>query len=212
MRYAALLLDLDGTLVDSEPRHFAAHKRFLASVGVPVTQEDVVGNVGKGDGVFYRYLMNKTGVTGDAAEWVERKTELLMSMYREEGLALRPGVHALLDRAAAQGIFAYVVTSAEHRLARLSLEVTGLLSRLPARVCHEDVVKHKPAPDPYLLAAQRLSIPPERCLVIEDSPSGIRAGKAAGCTVIGYPGVLSPKSLREAGADRLVDHLDQVKL
>ncbi len=212
MRYAAVLLDLDGTLVDSEPRHFAAHKRFLASVGVPVTQSDVEGNVGKGDGVFYRYLIAKTGVVGNPDQWVERKTELLMEMYRREGLALRPGVHALLERAAAQGVYAYVVTSAEQRLARLSLEVTGLLQRLPARVCYEDVVNHKPAPDPYLLAARRLSVPPERCLVIEDSPSGIRAGKAAGCTVIGYPGVLSPESLRAAGADSLVEHLDQVRL
>lgn len=212
MRYAALLLDLDGTLVDSEPRHFAAHTRFLASVGITVTHDQVVGNVGKGDGVFYRELMASTGVTGDPADWVERKTELLMDMYRAEGLALRPGVHGLLDRAAAQGVFAYVVTSAEHRLALLSLAVTGLLPRLPARVCHEDVLKHKPAPDPYLLAASRLGVPPERCLVIEDSPSGIRAGKAAGCTVIGYPGVLSPEVLLAAGADRLVTHLDQVEL
>ena len=212
MRYAALLLDLDGTLVDSEPLHFAAHKRFLASVGMPVTQEDVVGNVGKGDGVFYRYLMAKNGITGDPDAWVERKTELLMAMYRTEGLALRPGVQGLLERAAARGIFAYVVTSAEQRLARLTLEVTGLFPRLSARVCYEDVAKHKPAPDPYLLAATRLSVPPEHCLVIEDSPSGVRAGKAAGCTVFGYPGVLPPEALSAAGADRLLDHLDQVDL
>lgn len=211
MAHAALFLDLDGTLVDSEPRHFDAHERFLASVGIPVTHDDVVGNVGKGDRVFYRALMERAGVTGDPAQWVERKTALLMSMYRTEGLALRPGVVGLLERAAVAGLFCHVVTSAERCLAALSLEVTGLAARLPARVCYEDVVRHKPHPDPYLLAAERLSVPPGRCLVIEDSPSGVRAGKAAGCTVIGFAGIIPAQELRAAGADRIVTHLDEVR-
>lgn len=210
MPYAALLLDLDGTLVDSEPRHFEAHRRFLAQVNVAVSEADLAGNVGKGDAVFYRALMARDGVVADAAAWVERKTELLMSMYRSEGLALRPGAQGLLQRAAKSGIFAHVVTSAERRLAALSLEVTGLAERLPARICHEDVVRHKPDPEPYLLAASRLGVPPSRCLVVEDSPSGVRSGKAAGCRVIGCAGIIPAERLHEAGADQVVTTLDAV--
>lgn len=212
MSYAALLLDLDGTLVDSEPRHFDAHKRFLASVQMPVTHEDVVGNVGKGDKVFYRALLARAGRTADVEDWVLRKTAVLMAMYRSDGLDLRPGVHGLLERAATKGIFAHVVTSAERELAALSLEVTGLAARLPARICHEDVAKHKPDPEPYLLAATRLGVPAERCLVIEDSPSGVRSGLAAGCQVIAFAGVIPQETLRAAGATRIVTHLDEVEL
>ena len=212
MPYAALLLDLDGTLVDSEPCHFAAHFRFLSTVGIPVTQADVEGNVGKGDRVFYRSLMAQYGIVGDADAWVARKTDMLLDIYREQGLHLRPGVVGLLERAAARGLYGYVVTSAERRVAAMSLTVTGLAQRLSARVCHEDVTHHKPDPEPYLLAATRLSVPPARCLVIEDSPSGVRAGKAAGCTVIGFAGVISASELSAAGADQVVTHLDQVAL
>ena len=212
MAYAALLLDLDGTLVDSEPCHFAAHYQFLPTVGVPVTQADVESNVGKGDRVFYRTLMARYGVVGDADAWVARKTDLLLAGYRERGLQLRPGVMGLLERAATRGLYGYVVTSAERRVAAMSLAVTGLAQRLAARVCHEDVIHQKPDPEPYLLAAERLSVPPARCLVIEDSPSGVLAGKAAGCTVIGFAGVISGDQLLAAGAERVITHLDQVVL
>jgi HAD superfamily hydrolase (TIGR01509 family) len=212
MPFAALLLDLDGTLVDSEPCHFAAHFRFLATVQVPVTQADVEGNVGKGDRVFYRALMGQHGISGDADAWVERKTDMLLDIYREQGLTLRPGVLGFLERAAGKGLFSHIVTSAERRVAAMSLNVTGLAQRLSARICHEDVVRHKPDPEPYLLAASRLSVPPARCLVIEDSPSGVRAGKAAGCTVIGFAGVIPSEQLLAAGADRVVTHLDHVAL
>jgi HAD superfamily hydrolase (TIGR01509 family) len=210
MSYAALLLDLDGTLVDSEPCHFAAHRRFLADVGVAVSEAELAGNVGKGDAVFYRSLMARDGVVADAADWVRRKTNVLMDLYRREGLALRPGATALLRRAAADGVFAHVVTSAERQLAALSLEVTGLAARLPVRICHEDVVHHKPNPEPYLLAASRLGVPPNRCLVVEDSPSGVRSGKAAGCRVIGCVGIIPAEQLHAAGADQVVTTLDAV--
>jgi HAD superfamily hydrolase (TIGR01509 family) len=212
MAYAALLLDLDGTLVDSEPCHFAAHYQFLTTVGVPVTQADIESNVGKGDRVFYRSLMTRYGVVGDADAWVERKTDLLLAIYREQGLQLRPGVMDLLERAATRGLYGLVVTSAERRVAAMSLAVTGLAQRLAARVCREDVIHQKPDPEPYLLAAERLSVPPARCLVIEDSPSGVLAGKAAGCTVIGFAGVISGDQLLAAGAERVITHLDQVAL
>jgi sugar-phosphatase len=207
---AALLLDLDGTLVDSEPRHRDAHARFLASQGIQASDEVIFANIGKGDLSFYRELIDRHGVKGDPRAWMEQKTALLMDDYRIRGLALRPGVHDLLARASAAGIPCVVVTSAERRLCRLSLEVAGLGQRLPARVCHEDTREHKPHPAPYLLAAERLGVPPARCVVVEDSISGAAAGKAAGCTVLGYPGLVSAEELRKAGAERCISSLSQV--
>ncbi|MBA3686560.1 MAG: HAD family phosphatase, partial [Planctomycetes bacterium] len=167
-QFAALLLDLDGTLVDSEPRHFQAHREFLTTKGITVTEDDLAGNVGKGDGVFYQLLAEKRGVTADIAAWVAAKSEVLLGMYRRDGLPARPGAMRLLDHARDEGVCACVVTNSERRVAVAALTAAGLAERLPLRVCYEDTHLHKPDPAPYLLAARRLGVPASRCLAIED--------------------------------------------
>jgi sugar-phosphatase len=210
MSYAALLLDLDGTLVDSEPRHVEAHRTFLATQGIAASDELCFGNIGKGDHSFYQRLIEEHRVTGDAAEWVRRKTAMLMESYRIKGLALRPGVHELLDHSFRDGLPCVVVTSAERSLCALTLDVTGLARRLPSRICYEDTPAHKPDPAPYLLAARRMGVPPERCLVVEDSISGVKSAKAAGCAVCAFPGLIGERELANAGADRVVASLAEV--
>ncbi len=198
---AALLLDLDGTLVDSEPLHVRAHLKFLASVGIAATEADCLANIGKGDRSFYRFLRERAGRTdGDPDTWVEHKTDVLIDLYRTEGLPLRPGVADLLERAWRAGIPCQVVTSAERRLAVAALEATGLTHRLPARVCFEDVTRPKPHPDPYRLAANRLGLPPARCWVIEDSVTGATAGVAAGCVTFAVAGLVPAERLAATGA------------
>jgi HAD superfamily hydrolase (TIGR01509 family) len=209
-RPAAILLDLDGTTVDSEPLHCEAHRRFLATKGVPITDAELVGNIGKGDQTFYAALMKERGITADAKAWVEHKTDTLIDLYHEGRLTLRPGVQSLLDRARHAGIACCVVTSADRRLAVAALEVTGLAARLPMRVCFEDVARHKPDPQPYLLSASRLAVSPRRCLAVEDSISGVKAARAAGCRVLAFRGLVADAALRAAGANELVDTLDGI--
>jgi HAD superfamily hydrolase (TIGR01509 family) len=207
---AALLLDLDGTLVDSEPRHIRAHGIYLERQGMPFTPEDLTGNIGRGDRELYSLLAERQGRVVDVARWVEEKTEVLLELYRSEGLPARPGAGELVDQAKAMGLACVVVTSSERRLARASLETSGLAPRLPMRVCYEDTPRHKPHPEPYLLAALRLSLPPASCLVIEDSVSGVRAAAAAGMMVIGYHGLVPAAALRAAGARRVVGDLREL--
>jgi HAD superfamily hydrolase (TIGR01509 family) len=212
-RPALLCLDLDGTLVDSEPRHFEAHRRFLRQRGVAFTEADLVGNIGRGDRVFYRDLTASQGIRlseDEAAAWVAGKTAVLMQLYRDEGLPLRPGVRDLLDRALADGVAAVVVTSSGRELATLSLEVAGLSPRLPARICHEDTPQHKPNPFPYALACSRYAVPPQRALVVEDSVAGVTSGTAAGAWVIGSAGLISAPRLRTAGAQAAVSSLAHI--
>ena len=206
--WAALLLDLDGTLVESEPKHAAAHIRFLATQGIALTEADCFSNIGKGDRSFYAEVMKTHGRHDDPVAWVAAKTRTLISLYHDEGLALRPGVESLLARAAAAGTPCLVVTSAERALAQAALHVTRLAQRLPMVIAHEDVDKHKPDPFPYLLAASRLGVPIQRCLVIEDSPTGVRAGVASGATCVGVPGLVPAAALRAAGAHHLVARID----
>lgn len=208
--FAALLLDFDGTIVDSEPRHCEAHRRFLATQGITASDADLIGNIGKSDRLFYLELMARHGKTGDVLEWMAGKTDLLLDIYRAEGLALRPGVRALLDHAFAEGVPVCVVTSTERRIAALGLELIGLDRRLPSRVCYEDVTRRKPDPQPYQLAAARLGVPPERCLVVEDSATGVTAAVAAGAVTMGFVGLTSADQLTAAGASRCIHSLDEL--
>ncbi len=208
--FAAILLDFDGTTVDSEPKHCAAHQRFLATQGIELSMAEIFGNVGKSDRLFYLDLMARFGKQGDVFAWMEAKTAILLEIYRAEGLELRPGVRELLDHAFEEGVTVCLVTSTERRVAHLALQIIGLDRRIPNRVCYEDVERRKPAPDPYLLAAARLGVPPQRCLALEDSVSGMTAAAAAGTLTVGLVGLAKAAELHAAGARRCVDSLAEL--
>lgn len=208
--FAAILLDFDGTTVDSEPLHCRAHQQFLRSQGIDISEAEIYGNVGKSDRLFYLDLMARHGKQGDVFQWMEGKTDLLLEIYRKEGLELRPGVKDLLDHAFEQGVTVCLVTSTERRVAQVGLEIVGLHQRIMNRVCYEDVERRKPAPDPYLLAARRLSIPPQRCLALEDSANGATSAATAGALTVGLVGLTSAKDLLAAGAKRCVHSLAEL--
>ncbi len=210
INYAALLLDFDGTTVDSEPLHGRAHQQLLASKGIDISEQEILGNIGKSDRLFYLDLMKRFNITGDVMEWMAGKMEFLKAIYRKEGLQLRPGITAVLQDAEEQGVPVILVTSTEREVAALGLQIIGLDRRISSRICSEDVVNRKPHPEPYLLAAKRLSVPAERCLVLEDSPNGIKSGVAAGATVIALEGLISRADLLAAGASRCVKNLADI--
>ncbi len=211
-QFAALMLDLDGTLVDSEPCHFQAHRQFLATKGITVSEDELTGNIGKGDEVFYQAIAAKRGLTIDVKAWVDAKAQALLSIYKR-GLPARPGVQRLLDHASAEGICPCVVTNSERHVAKAALTAAGLASRLPIRVCREDTPLHKPDPAPYLLAARRLGVPSDRCIAIEDSESGVRSAAGALMTVIGLAGMVPAAKLVTAGAAHILrDLADAVPL
>ncbi len=208
--FAAILLDFDGTTVDSEPKHCAAHQRFLRTQGIDISEAEIYGNVGKSDRLFYLNLMAKHGKQADVYTWMDAKTDLLLEIYRTEGLHLRPGVQELLDHAFEQGVSVCLVTSTERRVAQVGLEIVGLSERIRNRVCFEDVEYRKPAPDPYLLAATRLGVPAQRCLALEDSVSGTTSAVAAGAFTIGLVGLTSATDMLNAGAKRCVHSLAEL--
>ena len=110
--------------------------------------------------------------------------------YYENGADLhpQPGLREFLSALRAQGIRTGVVSSTRSQLILTALDRLHLVSQFDVVICGDMVTRRKPDPEPYLRAAQLLGLAPGDCLVIEDSPAGIRAGKAAGCTVLGYTG------------------------
>ncbi|MCS6970462.1 MAG: HAD family phosphatase [Planctomycetota bacterium] len=198
---AALLLDLDGTLLDSEPLHMEAHRRFLASVGIAIGDEELLANIGKGDRELYARLIARHGRDADPRDWIAAKTRLLVELAQAQGVPTRRGARELLARARARGIPCCLVTSAQAWVAAALLASAGLERLLPQRVCREDVWRSKPHPDAYLLACQRLGAPPARCLAIEDSVPGVLAAQRAGCRTLAVASAqVAPEALRAAGA------------
>jgi HAD superfamily hydrolase (TIGR01509 family) len=201
---------MDGSLLDTEPIHLQAHLDQCAALGIEVTVERIEQNVGLGDDVFYQNLCIEAGRPdpGPAAglAMAKAKEALLFERYRRYGVSSGAGVEQVYRLARRRGLPQCLVTSSRRAAARLAMRGQHWHRRLTNRVCSEDVRQHKPRPMPYRLAALRLRMPPCHLLVFEDSPAGVTAARAAGCTVVGLSGIVPAERLRSAGADIVVPH------
>jgi HAD superfamily hydrolase (TIGR01509 family) len=181
---SAVLWDLDGTIVDTEPY-------FIRSVASIVAREG--GALGEGD---RRALVGanlwdmaataiRAGARGDAVEIVEEIVDSVTRRVRD-GVEWRPGALDLLGGLHAAGIPTALVTGSFRRIAEVVLRCIPVAA-FDAVVTGEDVARGKPDPEPYLRAAALLGVDIGDCLVIEDSVAGVRAGVAAGASVVAVP-------------------------
>jgi HAD superfamily hydrolase (TIGR01509 family) len=182
---AAVLFDMDGTLLDSEKIWDVALDDLAEWLGGRLSPAGRTRMVGTPLGRSIAILHDDLGIEADAeassAYLLGRAAELF-----ERPLPWRPGARELLDAVAEAGVPAGLVTSTHRGLTKLALRTLGG-DRFAAVVCGDDVAATKPAPDPYLTAAAQLGVTPEHCVAIEDSPVGLRAARAAGCAVLVVP-------------------------
>ena len=204
----AALLDLDGTLVDTERENAESVARALARVGRPMSAEEREFVIGHGWREIYDLLEHNrpTGMTYDALKHAAalEKEKIL----REKGLVVLPGAKAALARLADRGGVA-IVTGSSREESELVLELMGVRELVDALVTAEDVPHGKPAPDGFLLASERLGVLPPGCLAVEDSEAGIRAARDAGMRCVAVrAGNFAKQS--QAEADVVIDTLDQL--
>lgn len=181
----AVLWDMDGTLVDTEPSWIAAEYRLVESFGGSWNDEHAHALVGNPLMVSAEYLREHGGVPLPAAEIVDRLLAEVIAEVRQS-TDWRPGIRRLLAETAAAGLPSAMVTMSYRNLA------SAVADQLPAgtfrtMVTGDEVRNGKPDPEAYLAAADRLGLDPARCLAIEDSPSGIASAVAAGCLVVAVP-------------------------
>jgi FGGY-family pentulose kinase/HAD superfamily hydrolase (TIGR01509 family) len=180
-----IIFDCDGVLVDSEPLAMRVLLKTIAAEGVEIDPISAFRNyLGRSLGTISESLNSSHGLHL-GAEALDRMREELFALYRKE---LKPtaGMRDVLDKIA---IPVCVASSSQPERIRLSLSVTGLIYRFEPHVFSAAMVANgKPAPDLFLHAAAGMGVAPERCLVIEDSPAGIAAAKAAGMRVFAYLG------------------------
>jgi HAD superfamily hydrolase (TIGR01509 family) len=176
---AGVLFDLDGVLAESEPVHAQAWIDILGAVGDSYRICDFDRWIGVSDSAVGVCLAKRHG--GDAVQLVTAKRERFRALVPEL-LRADPDLHAMLARLS---VPAAVCTGSSRADATVILEAVGLSDHFAVVVTSDDVTLSKPDPSGYRQAAAGIGVPPERCVAIEDSPTGAAAAAAAGCRVLG---------------------------
>ncbi len=177
---------MDGVLVDSEPLHLRATRAALGARGTSYTERDNRAFFGATDVEMLRILRILFDLPQPTPALVEAKTAHLIALIRTEARPL-PGVPAVPFWLRNSGLRLALASSSRRLVIQEVLETLGLDGIFEAVVSGDEVARGKPAPDGFLIAARRLGVEPDRCLVVEDSRNGVLAGKAAGMTVAAIP-------------------------
>ncbi len=185
MTRRAVLFDMDGTLVDSEPLHFDAMSRALAAMGYALPHGFANTITGMSGADCHALLQRSIGFRPSLSEYTQAKyrsyLETVPSLVRRDGA---DAALALLNSTATH--FA-IVSNSDRMLVDANLRAVGLQHPGLISVSRNDVRRGKPDPEPFLRAAYLLAVDPADCIVVEDSIPGANAGHAAGMTVIGWP-------------------------
>ncbi len=201
----AVIFDMDGVLIDSEPLHFLATQEILARYGVAMSEADYFGRyIVYSDWEIMELLLPDASARPAAAQAKSRRyLELVAS-----GIPAFPDGVGLLGRT--DGWRVALATGSMRHEAELALGSLGIRDRFHVVVTREDCVHGKPNPEPFLRAARGLGVAPARCVVIEDTPGGVQAAKAAGMVCVAVTHSCSRAQLSEA--DLVVDDLAGVDL
>lgn len=182
----ALIFDMDGVLVDSEPLHLLAYQELFSVHAIEYTEAHNQEFLGCKDIAMAEILVERWTLPFSPEQLVQNKETILARLLRSDA-QMRPGVTKLLEEARALNIPCAVASSATLPTIQLVVDVLGIRQYFHHLSSGDEVEHGKPAPDVFLLAAKRLGVPPEHCLVIEDTFNGIKAAKAAGMFCIAIP-------------------------
>ncbi|MBC2837854.1 beta-phosphoglucomutase [Robiginitalea sp. SC105] len=203
------IFDLDGVIVDTAKYHYLAWKHLADELGIPFSEEDNERFKGVSRKRCLEILLEMGGLSVSAGQfdtWLKEKNEDYLSYIKQmDASEILPDVHKVLDYLLEREVPMALGSASKN--ARPILEKVGLLSYFETIVDGNEVVRAKPDPQVFLLAAERLGVPPERCVVFEDALAGIEAANAAGMMSIGIgdPGVLTE-------ADRVFTDFTEIDL
>jgi HAD superfamily hydrolase (TIGR01509 family) len=189
--FAAVVFDMDGTLLDTETVFREIVFEVCGGLGFAMTDAVHLGMVGSSHETTNRLLVEAYGVAFPYAIFEEQCRSMMRRRMARE-VPVKAGVVELLDELSARDIPMAVATSSRSPHAIGHLGQAGLLDRFVAVVTRDDVENPKPHPEPYLTAARRLGVEPSRCLAVEDSHSGVRAAHAAGMQTVMVPDLVKP--------------------
>ncbi len=204
---SALVLDMDGLMLDTEPIYRAAWQRAAAELGYEITDRGYEAFIGRRTEDAEGELERRTGPTF-AMDRFRMRWPAIWHELAGAGIARRPGLDALLDFATRRELPLAIATSTRRTLTELTLRAGGLDARRFVTIVTGDEIAHgKPAPDIYLEAARRLGTTPAACVALEDSDAGVLSASRAGMTALMVPDMKAPSAEATAAAFRVLRSL-----
>ncbi len=181
----AVLWDMDGTLIDSEEYHWIAWRHTMAEESVTITREQFLASFGqRNDSILPRWL--GAAATPERIQNIANaKEELYRGLIRKYGIAPLPGVERWVHRLHEAGWKQAIASAAPRANVDAILEALSATRFFEGIVSAEDVKNGKPDPEVYLVAASRVGVPPDRCIVVEDAAAGVDGARRAGMKSIG---------------------------
>jgi beta-phosphoglucomutase len=197
MAFRFALFDFDGVIADTETSNKEFLEKALAVFGVTLTDEERMSLVGTNDPHRIERFLSRANRTVTMEEYRAQRV-VSGNTYENGDIAPMPGLISLLRDFRSKGIRTAVVSMTSLRLISIGLERMGMTDLFDTVIGGDMVTNHKPNPEPYQMAMERLGARPEECIIFEDSPVGISAGKAAGAFVVGYTGASIQQDTSEA--------------
>lgn len=188
MRLECVLFDFDGTLADTESYNIEYFSLAMRHFGVTVTEDDRNALVGNTDPGIIERILSRSPSPVSMDEWRRVRQSVGNTYEHDERLRPAPGVPEVLRTLKERGLKLAVVSSTASHLITAALRRLSLYDYFDLVLCGDQCPKRKPDPAPYLMAMERLGVKAGSSAIVEDSPSGIKSGKAAGAFVVAYKG------------------------
>lgn len=208
--FSAVIFDMDGTLLDTEPLYRDAMHQACVDLGYEMTGELHAAQIGIPHDMSTRIMLQAFG-EDFPMDLYNEYTNKAMKVMTADGVAVKAGARELLAELNARNIPAAVATSTSSPTAPDRLKQAGLYDQFAAIVTRTDVTNGKPHPEPFLLAAERIGIDPKTCIALEDSHNGIRSAHSAGMMAIMVPDLLRPNAEIEELCHAVMDTLHDVR-
>lgn len=206
----AVIFDMDGVLIDSEPVHLEAFRMMIEDLGVEFDREYYLQFIGSTTEHMWDKIIKDFGITLSKEELMNRSDENVGKIIKDKGYPVMPGIQQLVRSISEAGIKLAVASSSG--MARIidTLDKLQIRELFDCTVSGEQVVHPKPAPDTFLKAAELLKVSPSECIVVEDSLNGMKAAKNAGMICVMYESDNSLPKIDSTYADYIIQGYEEL--
>ena len=208
--FSAVIFDMDGVIVDTEPGYYEALNEYLLPFGIHVSLEVNRQLIGVPYSRIFEVLQEEYGLQGVTSdEVVEGMERIRKANIKRDGYVAVDGTRELIHLLKKRGIRTAIASSSPGSAIEEVMDAVGIRENIDAYVSgHDECTRGKPDPEIFLTAAKKLGVEPKRCVVVEDAISGVRGAKAAGMYVIGYRNPFGGQELTDA--DLVVEEIEEL--